>query len=363
MGHSLGEIAAAYAAGVLSLEDGAKLRIRQGRIMGDLPGDGAMSAIFAPEPDVARAVSEWSESHPGEDIYIGVDNGTHQVISGPKEAVHALSDRLESEGVNVRRLRPSPAYHSPLVEPGLDELENALAGMPVSDPAIPLVSNLTGRPAESKMDGAYWRQHARNPVAFRSCIESLARLDVDAVIELGPHAILGPLVSLNWPEDPGNVASPVVLQSLLRPSFDGSEPERADAFAYAVAGAYEVGLPVDFTGLFAGEERRRIPVPGYPFQRRRFWVEGGQRRGSGDAHPLLGDRHESPRGEVMYETEMFPSDPSWLVDHHVFGRWSCPGGLWGHGGNRAADRGGDRFGRRGASAAQPARLPRVYAGR
>ncbi len=329
VGHSLGEIAAAQAAGVLSLEDGLRFASARGRIMGDLPGNGAMAAIFAPEPDVARAVSEWNEAHPGEDLCIGVDNGTHQVISGPQEAVHALSDRLEAEGVNVRRLRPSPAYHSPLVEPGLDELESTLSGMSVSGAAIPLVSNLTGLPVESMMDGAYWRQHARSPVAFRGCVETLAGLGVDSVIEIGPHAILGPLVSLNWPEDAGSAASPVVLQSLLRPSFDGSEPERADAFAYAVAGAYRAGLPVDFAGMFAGEERRRISVPGYPFQRRRFWVEGGQRRRSGDAHPLIGDRHESPRGEVMYETEMFPSDPSWLVDHQVFGRVVMPGAVYG----------------------------------
>ena len=144
-----------------------------------------------------------------------------------------------------------------------------------------------------------------------------------------PHAILGPLVSLNWPQSPESFESPVVLQSLLRPSFDGSEPERADAFVQAVADAYAAGLPVDFTGLFAGEERRRVSVPGYPFQRRRYWVTATQRRRSGDAHPLLGEKHESPHGEVMYETEMFPSDPAWLNDHQVFGRVVMPGAVYG----------------------------------
>ncbi len=329
LGHSLGEIAAAHAAGVLSLEDGLRFASARGRIMGDLPSDGAMAAIFAPESEVAQAVDEWNDAHPGADLCIGVDNGTHQVISGPQEAVHALSDQLESAGLNVRRLRPSPAYHSALVEPGLDEMEATIATLSVSNPDIPLVSNLTGRVVESRMDGAYWRQHARQPVAFRSCVESLANLGVDAVIEIGPHAILGPLVSLNWPDSSGTVATPVVLQSLLRPSFDGSEPERADAFVQAVADAYGAGMPVDFAGLFAGEERRRISVPGYPFQRQRHWVTASQRRRSGDAHPLLGVRHESPRGDVMYETEMFPSDPSWLNDHQVYGRVVMPGAVYG----------------------------------
>ncbi len=329
VGHSLGEIAAAQAAGVLSLDDGLRFASARGRILGDLPRAGAMAVVFAPEAQVAQAVADWNDTHADADVCIGVDNGAHQVVSGPREDVHAFCDHLDSEDVNVLRLRPSPAYHSSLVEPGLDELEAALSGMSFSDPAIPLVSNLTGRPVEARMDAAYWRKHARQPVAFRSSVENLASQGVDAVIEVGPHAILGPLVSMSWPQDTGGVASPVVLQSMLRPSFDGSQPERADAFLHAVANAHAAGLPVDFKGLFAGEERRRISVPGYPFQRRRHWATSSQRRRSADAHPLLGIRHESPRGEVMFETEMFPSDPAWLNDHRVYGRVVMPGALYG----------------------------------
>ena len=251
------------------------------------------------------------------------------MVSGLAEGVHALADQLESTGMNVRRLRASPAYHSPLVEPALDDLEAAFSSIAISTPKIALVS--TGAPLEANasLDGAYWRQHARQPVEFRAGVESLAAMGVDAVIELGPHSVLGPLVSLNWPEDGSSVAAPVVLQSVRRPSWDGSEPERADAYVYAVAGAYEAGLAVDLAALFAGEERRKISVPGYAFQRRRYWVTATQRRRPGDAHPLLGTKHESPRGEVMYETEMFPSDPQWLKDHRVYGRVVIPGAVYG----------------------------------
>ncbi len=332
LGHSLGEIAAAQAAGVFTLEEGMKFASARGRLMGDLPGAGAMAAVFAPVARVAEAVENWKKEHPGSDLCIGVDNGAHQVISGPQEEVHALADRLESESVNLRRLRPSPAYHSPLVEPALDDLQAVFDGMKVSPPSVALVSNVTGKPVgvDFAMDGPYWRRHARQPVQFRRCVETLAAdLGVDAVIELGPHAILGPLVSLNWPTGAGIADTPLVLQSLLRPSFDGSEPERADAFVSAVAGAYRAALPVDFEGLFAGESRRRINIPGYPFQRRRFWTHAPQRRAADDSHPLLGVKHESPRGEVMFETEMFPSDPAWLDDHRVYGRVIMPGALFG----------------------------------
>ena len=246
--------------------------------------------------------------------------------------MNAFTDQLEADGVNVRRLRPSPAYHSPLVEPELDDLQAVFDDIPVSQPSLPLVSNVTGKPVgpDQLMDGAYWRQHARQPVQFAGCVETLAaELDVDAVIELGPHAILGPLVSLNWPTGAGVADAPLVLPSLLRPSFDGSEPERSDAFLSAVSGAYRAGLPVDFRGLFAGERRRRISIPGYPFQRRRFWVSAPQRRVTEDSHPLLGARHESPRARSRSRRICTRPNPSWLQDHRVYGRVIMPGALFG----------------------------------
>ncbi len=331
VGHSLGEIAAAQAAGVFSLETGLKFASARGRLMGALPRAGAMAAVFAPASRLAPKVTQWHESQGSSDLCIGVDNGTQQVISGPAEEVDEFCRLLESEEFNVLRLRPSPAYHSPLVEPALDDLEAVFDGVDVADPSISLISNVTGKPVdrETVMDGSYWRRQARQPVAFLGCVESLADLGVDAVIELGPHSILGPLVSFNWPDGAGNPQAPLVMPSLLRPASDGLEPERAEAFVRAVARAYEVGLPLDFSALFAGETTRRVPLPTYPFQRRRHWVPSSRRARSADAHPLLGARHESPRGEVMFETEMLPTDPAWLDDHRVYGRVVMPGAVYG----------------------------------
>ena len=107
-------------------------------------------------------------------------------MSGPAEEINAFVDKLEAEHVNVRRLRPSPAYHSPLVEPALDDLEAVFDDIAVSPAAVTMLSNLTGAPVGDSdlLDGAYWRRHARSPVAFRSSVETLAELGVDAVIEL-----------------------------------------------------------------------------------------------------------------------------------------------------------------------------------
>ena len=333
IGHSLGEYAAAQAAGVFSLEDGLRFVARRGALLAAVPELGSMAAVFTAADRVAAAVRAYNAASDGMDVEVGiaVDNGTHQVISGPTAAVQALAERFESEDVRVSRLRTNQAFHSVLVEPALDALEAAYEEVAVAPPTVDLISNVTGTeigPGEA-LNAAYWRRHARQPVQFRRGVGTMANLGVDLVVEVGPHAVLGPLVSLVWSDAAGNAREPAVVESLLRPPSDPALPHRDEALLEAVAGAYEAGLPISFPGLFAGEERCRIELPGYPFQRQRYWVEAPRRKRTSAGHPLLGARHESPRGEVLFETEMFPSDPSWLHDHRVFGRVIMPGAVYG----------------------------------
>ena len=330
LGHSLGEIAAAHAAGVFDLEDGLRLAAVRGSLVGALPGEGAMAAVFAPPARVAEALDAHNAAAPGIGLCIAADNGAHQVISGPAADIAAILDHLEAAGVRVARLRRSPAYHSAMIEPALDDLEAALLQLDFAPPSIPFVSNLTGMTIGSgeTLGAAYWRRQMRAPVAFRACVETLAGLGTDAVVEIGPHAVLGPMVSMAWPS---GVAEPAVVSSLRRPATgeESPAPGSGGGFVEAVAGVYEAGLPLRFDGLFAGESRRRISLPGYPFQRERYWVEAPQRRRQARGHPLLGNRHESASGETAFDTEVFPTDPAWLSDHRVFGRSIAPGALFG----------------------------------
>ena len=332
IGHSLGEFAAAQSAGVFGLEEGLRFVAKRGALLSSVPELGTMAAIFDSEDKVAAAVNEYNASTEGANLSVAVDNGIHQVISGTIDAVQALSEKFEAEEITVRRLR-NQAFHSPLVEPALDELEEAYKNVKVSSPSIDLVSNVTGSvvPQGETLDGKYWRSHARNAVQFRRGIGTMAELGVDLVIEVGPHAVLGPLVSLVWPDSVNGsiIEAPPVLQSMLRLSWDIDPADYYDGFMDAVAGAYNAGLTLSFDGLFSGEERRRIELPGYPFQRERYWIDPPRRRRAAAGHPLLGNKHESPRGEVMFETEMFPSDPAWLDDHRVFGRVIMPGAVYG----------------------------------
>ena len=333
LGHSVGEIAAAQAAGVFSLEDGMRFAATRGNLLsGTLHG--AMGAIFAPAERVASEVEALNAASNGVGLSIAGDNGAHIVVSGQASDVETILGRFDSEGVRTRRLNTTRAFHSALVEPALDELEGSLEGVPIGSPTLTLVSNLTGRAVEPDMplDAAYWRRHARRPVAFAGGVKSLADLGVDLVVEIGPHAVLGPMATLAWPESVSGrdaLEPPTVLASLRRPPRDGSASEAESSFIDAVADAYEAGLDISFEGLFAGETRRRISLPSYPFQRERHWLRQSKRRHPNAGHPLLGVRHESARGEITFETEVYPSDPVWLRDHKVFGRLIAPGALYG----------------------------------
>ena len=330
VGHSIGELAASQAAGVFSLEDGMRFAAERGRLMSQMD-EGAMAAVFAPAERVAPAVEAVNAAAPGASLGISGYNGSHQVVSGPVAGIEAISRHFEQEGVRIRRLNTTKAFHSVLVDPILDELEAFFDGVAIQPPALAVVSNLTGRVVEpgQAQDGGYWRRHAREPVAFAQGVATLADLGVDAVLEIGPRSVLAPMAASAWPEAPGTRA-PVVLSSLSPPSSDeeGSRGD-ADGFLGAAAEAYRAGLPLRFAGLFAGERRRRISLPGYPFQRERHWIEAPRRPVGGSGHPLLGVRHESARGELTFETEVFPSDPAWMNDHKVFGRIVAPGALYG----------------------------------
>ena len=329
VGHSVGELAAAQAAGVFSLEDGMRFAIARGTLLAETE-PGAMAAVFAPPTKVAKGVESLNASSAGLGLNISADNGTHQVLSGTVARIDAALKHFESNGVRVRRLNTTRAFHSALVEPALGELEACFAAMDVKQPSLAVVSNVTGRivgPSDA-MDGSYWRRHARQPVSFARGVTTLAELGVDLVVEIGPRRVLTGLVAAAWP-DSAEIPAPTALASLRPPTGKLAEREEGVDLTRAVADAYEAVLPVRFAGLFAGEARRRISLPSYPFQRERYWLEPAKRRRAAEGHPLLGVRHESAGGSITFETEVFPSDPQWLSDHQVFGRVIAPGALYG----------------------------------
>ncbi|WP_217145647.1 type I polyketide synthase, partial [Streptomyces sp. AC627_RSS907] len=244
LGHSVGEIAAAYAAGVLSLEDAATLVTARGRLMQALPSGGAMLAVMASEAEVAAEFP---------DVDIAVVNGPGSVVVAGCEAD---IDRVAGRGWKTSRLRTSHAFHSRLMEPMLAEFRAVVRGLDFSEPSVPAVSTVSGRVVEPGQwsDAEYWVEQVRRPVRFADAISALD--DVTRFVELGPDAVLSALV-----QQPETVAVP-----LLRRDRD-----EVTTVLTALAALYVDGVSVDWSPLFTGVQPAELPT--YAFQRERYWLE------------------------------------------------------------------------------------------
>jgi len=253
MGHSIGELAACYAAGVFDLEEGLRLALARGTLMGALPAGGAMAAVFAPAEQVAAALTAFAT------LSLAADNGMHQVVSGPDADLLGLTRQFSAAGVRVEPLAVSHAFHSALMDPMLDALEQAAAGLAARAPVLPLVSNVTGEVLEPTdvPDAAYWRAHARRPVRFARGLAALDRLGVDVLLEIGPRPVLTPLATSAWPG--GRPPRSISLVRWRRPE--------SESLALALAELYVSGVAIDFDALNGGEPRTRLSIPTYPFQR------------------------------------------------------------------------------------------------
>ena len=319
-GHSIGELTAAHISGVFSLEDAAKLICARARLMGELPEGGAMVAIEATEAEVEEAI-EGKE----QELSIAAVNGpTAIVISGEEQAALEVQSQFEEQGHKTKRLTVSHAFHSPLIEPMLDDFEEVAKSIDYAEPRIPIVSNTTGEilSAEQATDPTYWVSHVRQAVRFRDGIETLHEQGATAFIELGPDPVLTAMAASCFAE----AESQPQLISTLR----FGRPE-AQALTGALAKAHVAGAKLDWTKLHPGA--KRVPLPTYPFQRERFWVSASA--GLTDAssigqreieHPLLAAAIEDPEGERLTLTGRISlATYPWLADHAVLGTTILPG--------------------------------------
>ncbi|NMM92596.1 hypothetical protein B2J88_51695 [Rhodococcus sp. SRB_17] len=246
LGHSVGEVAAAHVAGVLSLEDAVRLVNARAQLMQALPAGGAMVAIAASESQVM------AELEPGTAI-AAVNGPSSVVVAGEEAAVLEVASRFP----RWKRLTVSHAFHSPLMEPMLDEFRSVAEGLTYNTPKIPLVSTVTV--GADMCSPEYWVQQVREPVRFSAGIEYLESLGVRTFVELGPDGALAALVP-ECVSESESLAIPVLRR-------DREEPETAVA---AVAGLWTRGVAIRWRELVAG---RQVDLPTYPFQRQRYWPE------------------------------------------------------------------------------------------
>ncbi|MFJ5155510.1 beta-ketoacyl synthase N-terminal-like domain-containing protein, partial [Streptomyces sp. NPDC088353] len=322
-GHSVGEIAAAHVAGVLSLDDAATLVAARGRLMQALPEGGAMVAVQASEEEVAPLLAGHEDL-----VSLAAVNGPSAVVlSGDETTVTELAARLAADGRKTSRLRVSHAFHSPLMAPMLDEFRSVVEGLTLHSPLLPVVSNVTGEPATVAQltSPDYWVDHVRHAVRFADGIDWLARHDVTAFLELGPDSVLSALAQ-NCLDTAGSDAVTV-------PALREGRPED-HTFTAALAALHTHGTTLRWDACFTGTGARRTDLPTYTFQRRRYWpraVQGGaadlRSVGLGAAHhPLLSAAVSlaDSEGALLTGRISLLSHP-WLADHTVRGTTLLPG--------------------------------------
>ncbi|EFL20770.1 LOW QUALITY PROTEIN: modular polyketide synthase, partial [Streptomyces himastatinicus ATCC 53653] len=270
LGHSIGELAAAYAAGVFELADAARLVTGRARLMQALPSGGAMAAIEATETEVAGILHGLPD---GERAAVAAVNGpTAVVISGDEDAVEQVMDDARERGRRVSRLRVSHAFHSPLMGPMLAEFAEIAASVTYRQPILPAVSTVTGEPVGEKdwANPDYWVDQVRQPVRFHDAIEATTGgQGAGRLLEIGPDPVLTALTRSGT----DNV-DPAFSVAALREGH--AEPETV---LTAVAELFVRGAKVDWAAVFAGTGAERVDLPTYAFQRRRFWLRDRKTQG------------------------------------------------------------------------------------
>ena len=280
LGYSLGEYTAACLAGVMELPDALALVARRARLIGEL-APGAMLAVPLPEEETRARL--------GEDLALAAVNAPGvSVVAGPPEAIARLERQLAEEGLPCRRLQAAQAFHSWMLEPIADALRDLLRSIPLAPPRIPYLSNVTGTWIEpdQAMDPDYWARHLVSTVRFSAGVAELWRAPGRVLIEMGPQA-LGTLALQQIPTEGG--ADRLVLTS-LRHALDRQPDQRF--LLQSLGRLWLAGAEIDWSGFQGDERRRRVPLPAYPFERQRYWVEGRSLSALHQAVPQIPERLE-----------------------------------------------------------------------
>lgn len=316
LGHSVGEYVAATLAGVLTLEDGMRLICKRAELMHHCPGDGAMAAIAAPSETVRERLVGLEHL-----VAIAACNGpTNTVISGDQVTILRLAEQFTADGLKAKPLRVTHAFHSPLMDPMLDEFERFASKIAMHKPNLPLVSNLTGDVMTAAPDAAYWRRHLRSPVLFEKGIRSLVALGPDTIIESGPAPVL--LAMGRQVDDSQSIH--------WLPSLRSGHPDWR-VILDSLAHLYQRGAKIRWDNLQPKPPGPPVSLPHYPFERKRHWYVptgrpgGGMSRiGSSSAHPLLGNELPTALGGRIFDTQLHPDKPEYLAEHKVQGSVVTP---------------------------------------
>ena len=307
IGHSVGEYVAACLAGVFSLDDALKLVAARGRLMQALPA-GAMAAVPLGEADVAPLL--------GSELSLAAVNAPGLcVVSGPVAAIVRFEAALAARGTAARRLETSHAFHSAMMEPALDAFRAEVERVERRAPRIPFLSNVTGTwiSAAEATSADYWTEHLRRPVLFSAGVQELLKEPGRVFLEVGPGRTLASLV-----RQQGALAQGRTIATTLRHPQETTSD--LSGVLQTLGRLWLAGLAVDWAGFYAGERRRRLPLPTYAFERQRYWI---------DAAPSAAQRAATPARRLVKNPDVSSwfYVPAW-TQVPVPAPSAAPGGAW-----------------------------------
>jgi len=317
IGHSLGEFVAACMAGVMTLEDAVRLVAARGALMHRMPGGGSMAAIFASESAVRALIDKIAP-----ELAVAAMNGPlNTVVSGDRDALRAVLEELDRQRISYRELHVSNAFHSSRTEPILEDLQKVAGEITYHPPKLPLISNVTGELMVGAPDKIYWRRQLREAVRFGDGMLALAELGCRSFLEIGPHPVLLPIAQACL----GATGRPTTWVATL----NRQKPD-ADSITEMLVALYVAGHNINWAAVHADSSWRRLPLPTYPFQRKRYWLEDDtiqteRKHKIGERiHPLVGARTNSASNDACYEAHYGTHHTGFLFDHKVGGTVVLP---------------------------------------
>ncbi|WP_438022408.1 amino acid adenylation domain-containing protein [Sorangium sp. So ce233] len=316
IGHSVGEVAAAHISGALELEEAVRLVCTRGRVMQRATGLGKMASVALPEEPAARALRGYEDR-----LAIGAVNDPGSVVlSGEAAALAEVLERLERQGVEGRMLRVDYAFHGPQMEPLAGELARELGGLAARPGALAMYSTVEGGLVEGgALDAAYWPRNVREPVRFARAVEAALGDGYQTFVEVGPHPVLSLSVE--------RCLSARGAEGRAIPTLRRDQGGRGSMLS-ALAKLYAHGHAVDFGRLYP-EGGRVVALPAYPWQRKRYWIEGAGApwgaRATRSGHPLLGARIAVAGAKAVFEAALGIEAVPYLAEHRVFGQAVVPG--------------------------------------
>ncbi|MFE3545672.1 SDR family NAD(P)-dependent oxidoreductase [Nocardia sp. NPDC059177] len=315
VGHSVGEVSAAYVTGMLSLRDAVLVSCQRARLQARTAGSGGMLAVGL-GPDQVR---EYLREDDSVDV-AAVNSPSAVTLAGAVDRLDEIAEILTAQGIFARRLKVEVPYHSQLMDPILDELRAELSGLTVSEPRIPLYSTVTGELVSgADWDAEYWCANVRRPVRFAAATAALVRAGHRVFLEVGPHPVLG-----------ANIREILIGAGETGTSIATLHREQADAHSLRrVLGELYAAGALDVDALFGQVDgpTPHVDLPRYPWQRTRLRSELPEmrllRHGTAGARPMLGDPH--PDDPATWRLQLSIAAQPWLADHVVSGTTMLPG--------------------------------------